>query len=121
MSTWALLGGPQHGATASGPVPSGYQFEAAGSQYGPIYEPTVRQADEVYRWSDDVAYLVDGERILEAVQNGTIGFPEEIPTAAINQAFSALNVTLGVLRSNPDMDEAQMARESVDAWRHLLD
>jgi len=114
--TWILLGGPRHDEQGTGTVPDGYEFEGAGDTYSIAYDMSVRDADEVYRWSEDVRDIRDGHRLLDGIKDGSIQFPESLHDA-VEWGFSAFQQSLYALKDQPQSDFAQDARDTLDRYR----
>lgn len=120
MTEWALIGGPLTEQGGSGKVPDGYEYEGPGSSFGPTYDPALRTADSVYRWSEDVLYIRDGERLLSAIEKGEIQFamsPELADAVRAAGSIGLLREAIYTIKDVPESDIAQGARETIDSYR----
>ncbi|PKQ33467.1 MAG: hypothetical protein CVT61_15990 [Actinobacteria bacterium HGW-Actinobacteria-11] len=127
MTTWILLGGPQHGTTGEGDeaVPVGYAFEGVGRSYSPVYPDGTKEADGVYRWSVDTAYIRDGQQIIENVRRGVYEVAAEnveFAQLGIGMAMGSVQFGLSNISVEPLSEHADRVREVIDAYRnnHLV-
>lgn len=122
MTTWILHGGPQHGMAGAGDerVPAGYVFEGVGRNYSPVYPDGTKEADSVYRWAADIAYIRDGQQIIENFREGAYGVNSEnaaFADLAVGPAVESLRFGLSNISVEPNSEEAARAREVIDTYR----